>query len=135
MDDKPRLLGFVSYSRGEHESIDRLIAALEGIDGLDPKWHEPDAAATSADGEARATALAASDAIVVFVGGSTDSPWANFELGVALGGERPVVPVYLSADAHREAPGMLTSLAGIDGYDREPDEVAHQIANAIRAAA
>jgi hypothetical protein len=136
MTEKTRSIGFVSYA---HDSapVDRFMTLVMDrmrLDGVDPATPWPRTPGF-AGRQMTADALAASDAVVVFVGGATDSPWANFEIGVAVGGEKTVVPVYLTKEARRGAPSALTRYAGIDAYDQKPDEVAQQIADVIRAAA
>lgn len=133
MTDRPDRVGFVSYAGDDDAAVvDRFVSGVMGPLGVDAM---PAGRPAEQDFEARAHALAASDAVVVFVGRPTNSPWANFELGVAIGGERVVVPVYLSEEARRSAPGLLSAYAGIDAYDRDLEDVAKQIADVLRAAA
>jgi hypothetical protein len=137
MTDKTWSVGFVSYAR-DPALVDRFMTVVADrmrLEGVDPSPAWPPAGSGLAGLEKRADALAASDAVVVFVGGATDSPWANFEIGVVVGGEKTVVPVYLTEDARRGAPPALSRYAGIDAHDQKPDEVAVQIADVIRAAA
>ena len=49
-----------------------------------------------------------------------------------VGDDKPVIPVFLSAKARREAP---RGLQGIDAATLEPDEVAEQIAASLDFAA
>ena len=81
-----------------------------------------------------AEALAAADVVVLFLGADTGSPWQNFEIGVALGGDKQIVPVYLIEDAMRTALPLLRSFDGIDAHARTPRQVADHIVRAIAVA-
>ena len=75
--------------------------------------------------------LRSSEVFVVFIGDSVNSPSLNFEIGAAVGGAKHVVPVYLTESARRDAPGVVSQLAGIDAHDLKPDQVAQRIEAAV----
>lgn len=124
---------FLSYTHDQAPFVRAVTDELK-LQGVRP-WFDQELVSGAGWRETMANALAASELFVVFVGEETDSPWMNFEIGVALGREKPVVPVYLTAQARRGAPMVLSHFGGIDAYDKKPDEVAQQIADAFRAAA
>jgi hypothetical protein len=81
-----------------------------------------------------AEALRAADVVVVFLGAATGSPWQNFEIGAALGGDKQIVPVYLIEEAMRTALPLLRDFNGIDAHARTPHQVADHIVRAIGVA-
>jgi hypothetical protein len=73
--------------------------------------------------------------VIVFVSATAlRSPSINFEIGAAVGGDKKVVPVFLTEAARRDAPALLSAVQGIDAHDLKPNEVAAQIADAVAAA-
>jgi hypothetical protein len=73
--------------------------------------------------------------VIVFVSATAlRSPSINFEIGAAVGGDKKVVPVFLTEAARRDALALLSAVQGIDAHDLKPNEVAAQIADAVAAA-
>lgn len=125
---------FFSYSQAEAPFASAVADELrhQGVDAWTAETHVlPGSEWVQAiDG-----ALRSSEYVVVFVGANAKSPRINFEIGAAVGGDKSVVPIYLSEAARRDAPGLLLDYQGIDAQDLKPDEVAQRIASVIRAAA
>lgn len=132
MADSPHKI-FISYSHDEVPFVSAVADELR-LQGVESWFDETQLLAGTSWRERMANALASSKVVVVFLGARTQSPWMNFEIGAAVGGEKPVVPVYLTEAARRGAPSLLSHFVGIDAYDQKPDEVAQQIADVIRAA-
>ncbi len=120
---------FLSYAG--HEPFVRAVAAQMRLQGIDPWFDGREIIAGTRWPDEVARVLAASDVVVVFIGAASDSPWFLFEIGAAVGGRKKVVPVYLTEGAMRTAPAPLTMFQGIDAHDQTPEQVAHQIAQAI----
>ena len=126
---------FLSYTREDTRFVQAVADELsrQGVQARDTadlrfapgtSWVDP-----------VAEMLAASDVVVLFLGAATGWPWQNFEIGVALGGCKHVVPVYVTEDAMRTALPTLRDFDGIDAHDQTPHQVAGQIVRAIRVAA
>jgi hypothetical protein len=99
--------------------------------GFDPGAETAELKAGQEVQEQLSQALASSTMFVVFIGKSVDSPWMNFEIGAALGGSKPLLPVFLTEGGRQSAPSVVSKLKGIEAYDLKPDEVAEQIAAAV----
>ena len=124
---------FISYSRDAAPFVGAVAADLRQL-GLDPWIDTERRIEGSAGREATADALLSAEVFVVFVGATTDSPWMNFEIGAAIGREKPVVPVYLTEPGKRNVPSVLAHFASVEAHDQKPDEVAKRIADIIRGA-
>jgi len=124
---------FLSYSR-EDLSFVRTVADELRRQGVGTWFDEMRLLAGTHWMETVAHALAASEVAVVFVGDGLHWPWALFEVGVAVGGTRRVLPVWLTEESMSHAPAVLRAHAGIDAHALKPDEVAERIADAVRGA-
>ncbi len=126
---------FISYSRRDETPFVRAVVEELRAKGFESWFSDDDLVAGASFRDESAEALAASNVLVVFVGaGESESPWLNFEIGAALGRDKPVVPVYLTATGGRDAPGVLAHFASIDAHDQRPDAVAQQIADILERA-
>lgn len=122
---------FISYSHDDWPFVRAVLDELRLL-GLD-MWIDRERLATGLPwADATAEALVSAGIVLMFVGASTDSPWMNFEVGVAVGREKRLVPVYLAEGSRRSAPSLLWPLMGIDAHDQKPADLAHQIADVIR---
>jgi hypothetical protein len=122
---------FISYSNDQWPFV-RAVADELRLHGVQLWIDRERLAAGTRWADAKADALVSAEIVLVFVGDSTDSPWMNFEIGAAVGRDKAVVPVYLTADGRRGAPSLLAHFVGIDAHDQKPAEAAHQIADVIR---
>jgi hypothetical protein len=66
---------------------------------------------------------------------SLESPLVNFEIGTALGQEKPLLPVFLSAAARRRALPLLKSRRGISAGRLTTQQIADKVARVIEKAA
>jgi hypothetical protein len=133
MHDSPSKV-FISYDREDVAYVGAVADHL-GLQGVDPWFDETRPTIRAFWHDKTAATVAASEVVIVFLGDHTDSTWMNFEIGVAVGGEKTVVPVYLSEAGRRHLPSLFAEFDGIDARSLMPDEVASRIATAIRAVA
>ena len=129
-DGSPRI--FLSYAQDRGPFV-RAVASELRSKGVDPGFDRAELQSGVAWQESLAAALASSELVVVFLDDAVESPWLNFEIGAAVGGSKPVVPVYLSQSGRDRAPGVITKHAGIDAADLKPDQVADRIAEVLAA--
>jgi len=126
---------FLSYTRAQSRFVRAVADELsrQGVatcdmgdarDGPGVSWVDP-----------VADTLAASDIVVVFIGAASDSPWQNFEIGMAVGGHKQVVPVYVTEDAISPADALLSMFESIDAHAQTPRQVADHIVRLIGVAA
>jgi hypothetical protein len=125
---------FLSYSSEEIPFVRAVAEELErrGVDAwLDQARLGPGASFHEAFDES----LESAKLFIVFVSEKTlQSSWANFEIGAAVGREKPVLPVFLTEAARLQAPSVIAHRSGIAAYHLKPDEVAEQIVSVVEAA-
>lgn len=131
-DASPRI--FLSYTRREAPFV-RAVADRLRMQGIDPWFADQDIVAGAPWADEVARALGMAEVVVVFVGAASASPWLNFEIGVAVGGGKLIVPVYMTEGAMRNGPGPLMTFQAIPAHDQTPEQVALQIVRAIGLAA
>jgi hypothetical protein len=131
-DDHPRV--FISYAREDVAYVGAVADELR-LHGVDSWFDETRPTIRASWHDKTAAAVAAPEVVIIFMGAHIQSPWMNFEIGVAFGGDKFVVPVYLDQTAPGRAPSLLSQFDSIDAHARMPREVADQIADAIRTAA
>lgn len=134
MTDESRRV-FLSHTREEQPYV-RAVAEELVRHGVDP-WSFADQPAAGATVQERVEdALRSSRVVVVFLTrAALASPSLNFEIGAAVGADKPLIPVFLSMAARRAAPRIVLQNAGIEAFDLKPEEVAEQIATALDASA
>ena len=124
---------FVSYSRDEATFVRQVVDELERR-GVETWLDEAQVMPGSRWVDTIRDALASASLVTIFLSSKAlESPAINFEIGAAVGSRKRVVPVFLTATARRHAPPILAATPGIDAYALKPEEVAEQIANAVRA--
>jgi TIR domain-containing protein len=116
---------FLSYAPGDGSFV-RAVAGALRTEGFEP-WLDETLGPGERYSEAVQTALRGSSVVIAFLGGLTNPPWLNFEIGAALGEDKPVLPVFLNDSARKSGPPQLRDLAGIDASDLKPAEVAESI--------
>ncbi len=62
---------------------------------------------------------------------SVGSPNVNFEMGAAIAGGKPIIPIFLSEKARRESSGILRNDRGIRAVGESPARVADRVVDAI----
>ena len=125
---------FLSYSRDEVPFVRAVADALEQR-GLVVWFDETRIEPGTNWYESLSESLGSAKAVIVFVSTKgLQSSWTNFEIGAAVGRQKRLVPVYLTEAARQEAPPLIADRAGIDAYHLKPEEVAEQIADAVKAA-
>ncbi len=126
---------FLSYSHDQKPYV-RAVAHELGLRGVGT-WLDEDQMSVGEPLHARLEdALRTTRTVVVFLTSSAlTSPWLNFEIGAAVGAEKRLIPVFLSAAARRGAPSILLGPDGIEAFDLKPEQVAERIAGAIDASA
>lgn len=125
---------FLSYAYDELPFV-RSVAGELRKRGVDTGFETREIGPTDLLSEQLGDALRSSSALVVFIGGSADSPWMNFEIGAALEQSKTVLPVFLSQEAREAAPSLIREFHGIDASHLKPDEVAVEIADVIAGVA
>ena len=123
---------FLSYSSEESPFVTAVAEELErrGVDAWSDQARLEPGASLALD-----ESLASAKLFIVFVSERTlKSSWANFEIGAAVGREKPVLAVFLTEAARLQAPSVIAQHSGIDAYHLKPDEVAEQILSVVEAA-
>lgn len=130
-DDQRRV--FLSYAHSEKPYVRAVAQELERH-GVSTWRDEDEAPAGESVDEVLEDALRAARVMVVFLtGNALSSPWLNFEIGAAVGAEKALIPVFLSAAARNSAPSILRDHDSIEAFDLSPSQVAARIAEAIDA--
>jgi hypothetical protein len=126
---------FLSYSAEESPFVEAVAQAL-ATRGIQPSMaaHGRDTRETAERWqESLKAAIAASDTVVIFLGLRPSSNWVNFEIGAAMGGGSPVLPVYLASRTGLSSPAGLQQQRSIDASGLHPEEVAERIVDAVES--
>src|SRR5438034_8596425 len=120
MPHSPKRNIYLSYADSDHKFAERLAQALSKNACVNVRL-DKDTARGVSEGQAMSKAIDASSHVVLIVSDeSMDSPWVNFEIGVALAKHKVVVPVYLSERLRRNAPPHLAKRHGIVAQNAQP---------------
>ncbi len=117
---------YISYS-GDDLPFVRAVADELRTHGVDAWFDESHIASGDHWQHAQADALRSANVVAIFIGKKTQTPWMNFEIGAAVGGEKRVVPIYLES-TQEGLPPLLAQFMAIDAHALKPAQVADQIA-------
>lgn len=124
---------FISNAQEDQAFAEELSRALveRGVDAKAVWGLEP---GKSFEEQLREALLTASVHVVLVSEETLRSPSVFFELGAALGEQKPVLPVYLTDRARADAPPPLRAVSAIEAKALRPDEVAERVVEAAAAA-
>jgi hypothetical protein len=119
---------FLSYSHSDRESARELAETLRPA-GISL---EPDFAISGQQMvEQLKESLRSASAVIILVSErSLKSQWVQFELGVALGVDKPIIPVIIGEE-ELVLPEWLQGLQYLDGRDRPISEVAKELSDVL----
>jgi len=120
---------YLSYSSDDRPFV-RAVADELRMHGVDAWFDESDIASGDHWQHAQADALRSAKVVAIFIGKRTQTPWMNFEIGAAVGGEKRVVPIYLES-TQEGLPPVLAHFMAIDAHALKPAQVADQIAEVV----
>ncbi len=127
---------FLSYSHHDSELARKLTEALSGkgvkVFNPESEIHFGDSIKDRLD-----DALEHSKYFILLISPEyISSPWANFEMGVALSrvtsaGERRVLPIITKEIDFKSVPFALSNIAALQAKEHSPDEIAAKLSAVI----
>ena len=99
---------YISYSSDDLPFV-RAVADELRTHGVDAWFDESHIASGDHWQHAQEDALRSANVVAIFIGKKTQTPWMNFEIGAAVGGEKRVVPIYLSRPKRGYRPCLRSS--------------------------